>query len=435
MARILIDGRFVGVGESISRYTLEVLSHILKIDKENEYTLLIRPCGADVFADFFKIPDYDPEIMDFKAQKNQEKLKLENLIKKTKSIYKNLELDLINIKHYSLKEQTRLHKYLKEKKYDLVHFTQFNHPVFYKGRFVVTVHDLTMLGHLHRQNPIKRIAFNKVMEAAAKKSVKILTVSETSKKEIIEYYGTKEDKIVVTYLGTDDKYNLQVKNKNSKIEKFRKKYDIPGEYILYTGMWKRHKNLLRMLEAFEKAAKKGEIADRKIQLVMAGKIDKREPEVIELIKKINSKFEEGSKEKGEGALHPTPSTPRIITTGFITEEELPIAYAGASAYIIPSLSEGFGLPPLEAMACGTPVISSKESCMPEILGDVPLYFDPYNVDDMAEAMEKIIVDKELRKAMIPKGLEQVQKYSWEDTAQKTFEVYREVLKTEKGAHE
>ncbi|MFA4995811.1 MAG: glycosyltransferase family 1 protein [Patescibacteria group bacterium] len=411
MAKILIDGRFVGVGESVSRYTLEILSRIIKSDQENEYTLLIRPCGADVFAEFFKIPAYEPEIMDFKAQKNQEKLKLQKLIENCKSKYKNLDLEIIDIKHYSLKEQTKLYKYLKEKKFDLIHFAQFNHPVLYKGKFIVTVHDLTLFGHLHRQNQIKVIAFNKVMAAAAKNSAKILTVSETSKKEIIEYYGTPKDKIIVTYLGTDSKYDLQVRNKNSKIESFKRKYKILDQYILYTGMWKRHKNLLRMLEAFEKAATKGEIKDRKVQLVMAGKIDKDEPEVLRRIEDLNKSLRRKA----------------VVTTGFVLEEELPLAYAGASAYIIPSLSEGFGLPPLEAMACGTPVISSKESCMPEILGDVPLYFDPYDTDDMAKAMEKIITDEGLRKEMIPAGLEQVRKYSWDDTAKKTLGVYKEVL--------
>lgn len=427
MARILIDGRFVGVGESVSRYTLEILSRIIKLDQENEYTLLICPVGADVFADFFKIPANESEIMDFKSQKNHEKLKLEKLVEKCKAKYKNLELNIINIKHYSLKEQTKLHKYLKEKKFDLVHFTQFNHPVLYKGKFVVTVHDLTMLGHLHRQNRIKRFAFNKVMKAAAKNSAKILTVSKTSKKDIIDYYGTPKDKIVVTYLGVDNKYNLLVKNENSKIEKFKKRYEIPGEYILYTGMWKRHKNLLRMLEAFEKASAKGEIKDRKIQLVMAGEIDKKEPEVIAKINEINFGISNSKFLISNENLNSKISK-KIIATGFVDEEELPIAYAGASAYIIPSLSEGFGLPPLEAMACGTPVISSKESCMPEILSDAPLYFDPYNTDEMAKAMERIIVDKELRKKMIQKGLEQVQKYSWNDTVGKTLEVYKEVLK-------
>lgn len=382
MSKILIDGRFVGVGESVSRYTLEILSHILEIDKKNQFTLLIRPVGEK------KISDYP-------------------VIKSAS----NCKIEYLDIPHYSPKEQTKLLKYLKQENFDLVHFTQFNHPIFYKGKFVVTVHDLTMLGHLHRQNPIKRIAFGKVMKAAISNSAKILTVSETSKKEIVDYYNVLKNKIIVTYLGVDDKYALQVKSQKSKVESFKGKYHINEEYILYTGMWKRHKNLLRMLEAFEKAADKGEIKERKIQLVMAGKVDEKEREVIKKIEDLN-------KSLGRKA---------VVATGFVLEEELPIAYAGASAYIIPSLNEGFGLPPLEAMASGTPVISSKESCMPEILGDAPLYFDPYDTGEIAKAMERIITDEDLRRKMISKGLEQARKYDWKETAKKTLEVYKEIL--------
>lgn len=383
MSQVLIDGRFVGVGESVSRYTLEILSRILRSDKDNEYTLLIRPVGEKKLADY-------------------------PIIKSAA----NCKIETLDIPHYSPVEQTKLLKYLNEKKFDLVHFTQFNHPIFYKGNFVVTVHDLTMLGHLHRQNPLKRMAFNKVMKAAALNSTKIITVSETSKNDILDYYDIPANKIVVTYLGVDAKYNLKVKNETEKIDAFKEKYKIEDQYILYTGMWKRHKNLLRALEAYEIAAKKGEIGNRNIQFVMAGKVDENEEEVIDKIKEINDSL-------GRKA---------VVATGFVLEEELPIAYAGASVYIIPSLSEGFGLPPLEAMACGTPVISSKESCMPEILGDAPLYFDPYNINEMAEVMEKVITDKDLRQSMIPKGLEQVRKYSWDDTAEKTLAVYKQTLK-------
>ena len=423
MKRILIDGRFVGVGESVSRYTLAIVSRIVKLDPENKYTLLVRPQGVKLAEQFLRsrgvIPDSigNPEntILDPRVKPEDDNVRGTT----------NLELEVLDIAHYSPKEQTGLLKYLNEKQFDLVHFTQFNHPIFYKGKFVVTVHDLTMLGHLHRQNPIKRIAFNKVMKAAAYNSTKILTVSETSKKDILEYYDIPKDKIVVTYLGVDDKYNISVRSQQSKIDQFSKKYGIGDQYILYTGMWKRHKNLLRALEAFEIAAKKGEIKDRKVQFVMAGKVDEKEQDVLELIKKINSGLR--TEDSGHGVCNPSPKPQAlnpVVTTGFVLEEELPIAYAGALAYIIPSLSEGFGLPPLEAMACGTPVISSKESCMPEILGDVPLYFDPYNINDMAKAMEQIVTDKTLRQKMIPKGLEQVRKYSWNDTAEKTLEVYK-----------
>ena len=117
----------------------------------------------------------------------------------------------------------------------------------------------------------------------------------------------------------------------------------------------------------------------------------------------------------------------IVTTGFIDEEELPIAYAGAVAYVIPSLSEGFGLPPLEAMACGTPVLSARTSAMPEILGNAPLYFDPYNISDIANKIEKLIDDNKLQSELSKRGLEQVKKYSWEKTAKETLEVYNSAL--------
>lgn len=116
----------------------------------------------------------------------------------------------------------------------------------------------------------------------------------------------------------------------------------------------------------------------------------------------------------------------ILPIGHIYDE-LPVAYAGAKLYVIPSLSEGFGWPPLEAMACGTPVIASKESCIPEILGDAPLYFDPYNVDDITKAITEVASDQKLRAELTKKGLEQVKKYNWNETAKKTLEVYKAVL--------
>ena len=151
-------------------------------------------------------------------------------------------------------------------------------------------------------------------------------------------------------------------------------------------MWKKHKNILRMLEAFEKLqAESYKLKANKVQLVLVGKIDRDEPEVLKKIDEINGRIAyqvSGIMESNRNTLYEIPNTKSgaIICTGFIDEAELPIAYAGATAYCIPSLSEGFGLPPLEAMACGTPVISSNISAMPEILGKAPFYFDPYDVE-------------------------------------------------------
>ncbi len=440
--RILIDGRFIGVGESMTRYCLEIVEGILGLDKESEYTLLIRPAGESVI--------------------QKSKIKDQN---------DNLKIKVLNIAHYSIGEQTELLNYLNKENFDLVHFIQFNHPIRYKGKFVVTIHDLTLFGHLHRQRLHKRIAFGMVMKSAVKNSAQIITVSETSKKDIVESYKVDPDKITVTHLAVESKYNLKLKSQKQKICEFKEKYGIAGDYILYTGMWKKHKNLVRMLKAYEKLIQKSKIKDQKDnlkltnseaschceedvdltatkqscvtipQLVLVGKIDKDEPEVVTLINDINRRISNikcqisneisnvqysNTKELSPVTYHLKP----IVCTGFVEEEELPIAYAGALFYVIPSLSEGFGLPPLEAMSCGTPVISSDISAMPEILGSAAIYFDPYNIDDIAEKMAEMASSQKLRDEYSQKGLEQVAKYNWQSTVRETFMVYKDSLSIE-----
>jgi len=429
MSRILIDGRFIGVGDSMTRYTLEILKGILMLDKQNEYTLLVRPQGVKIAERFLQ--ETRNKIQGYKQNPNSKQPN-----KLTPNSY-NLNIEVLDIPHYSFAEQTKLLSWLNEKKFDLVHFTQFNHPIRYRGKFVVTIHDLTLIGHLHRMNFGKKLGFRIAMRSAIKKSAKILTVSQTSKDDIVDYYKINPNKVEVIYLAVDPKYSNRIMNDKLRIKAFKKKYGISGDYILYTGMWKRHKNLLRMLKAFEQVqCQMSNVppASRlrragKCQVVLVGKIDKDEPEVLSEINRINSaisNFQFPISNEMSNKLTPNSYLP-IVATGFIDEEVLPLAYAGALVYCIPSLSEGFGLPPLEAMACGTPVISSNISAMPEILGDAPLYFDPYNVDDIAKAMKRIIEDKNLRDQLVNKGLEQVKKYSWKDTARKTLEVYKNTL--------
>ncbi|OQA04834.1 MAG: Mannosylfructose-phosphate synthase [bacterium ADurb.Bin400] len=386
MARVLIDGRFVGVGESISRYTLELLKHILKIDRKNEYTLLVRPLGEEVllanYPDLIEVP--------------------------------NLQLSVLDVKHYSLDEQTKLLAYLNEEKFDLVHFTQFNHPIRYKRPFVITIHDLTIFHHNMDQGWIKRMAFSRVMKSAVGRSSKIITVSDTTKRELVERYGISGSKVAVIYNGIDhSRYNKEVKSEKKRIDDFRTKYQIAEPYILYTGMWKQHKNLVRLLRAFENTYETEEMKG-KVQLVLVGKVDDNEREVLAEIERINKKY---------GSL----GFEAVRVTGYVDEWELPLAYAEALAYVIPSLSEGFGMPPLEAMACGTPVIASNASCIPEVLGDAPLYFNPKSEKEMSEAMAKMVKDGKLRDKLREQGLKQAQKYRWDEAAKEIHKIYRAVL--------
>ncbi|MEI7792738.1 MAG: glycosyltransferase family 1 protein, partial [Candidatus Berkelbacteria bacterium] len=204
------------------------------------------------------------------------------------------------------------------------------------------------------------------------------------------------------------RFNNKIENRAERVEKFKKDNEIAGDYVLYTGMWKKHKNLKRLFEAYEQYLLK---SGSKLQLVMVGAIDEKEPEILAQIEQINAKFDKKV----------------ILTVGPRYGDELVTAYAGALFYVIPSLSEGFGWPPLEAMACGVPVIASKESCIPEILGDAPIYFNPYEVKEIREAIQKVAGDASLRAELVKKGLEQVKKYDWEKTAKQTLEVYEEAL--------
>lgn len=434
MKRILIDGRFIGVGDSISRYTLELTKGILDLDHNNSYTLLVRPEGEKIAQNFVKETR--------NKKQNTKKLQISNhpcLPAGRKSHnYGNLKIKTLDIPHYSITEQTKLLRYINKEKFDLVHFTQFNHPILYRGKFVITIHDLTLIGHLHRQSKIKSLAFGKVMKSAVKNSTMIIASSKTTEKDLFEYYRFDHNKIQVVYLGIDhDRFKAETRNSKPEIRKFKAKYQIQKDYFLYTGMWKKHKNLIRLLKAYE--IFRIQNTDYRIQLVLVGKIDREEKEVTDEINRINFKIaklpncsiakeQKNNKRQSNNSTIEQSNNSAIITTGFVEEEELPTAYAGALAYVMPSLSEGFGWPPLEAMACGTPVISSNVSCMPEILGDAPLYFDPYETNDIARKMKKIAsLDTEQREKIIKEGLRQVKKYNWPSCVKKTLAVYRQVL--------
>lgn len=384
----------------MGRYTLGNLVHLLEIDKENRYSLLVRPAGI----------------------KQLRELGLWGR--------EDVKIEVLDIPHYSLAEQTRLFIWLNKKPYDLVFFTQFNHPVHYRRPYIITIHDLTTFGYFSYQNPLKVMMFKKVMKSATFDSKKIISISKTTKDEILDYYKIDSKKIEVIYPGIDANYlriaRMDTADRRKLGNKFKSNYNIEGEYLLYTGMWKKHKNLKRLLKAFEQICHQSSVVGHpetdngkrrtEIQLVLAGKIDLREPEIIKEIERIN----------GHSIDHAV-SNDSIFVAGFVPEELLPSAYAGAIAYVQPSLNEGFGLPPLEAMACGTPAIAAKISATPEVLGDAALYFDPENTSDMAEKIGEIISNQSQRLDLRDRGLERIKLYSWADTAKKTLKVINEVL--------
>ena len=294
----------------------------------------------------------------------------------------------------------------KERKPDLVHFTNFNFPVAYGGKFVITIHDLTLLHFRNLRNSIARKAYymlkeqvmrNVVLKQGMKKADVVIVPSEYVKEDVANTFKVRRNKIAVTYEAADTEFSRGRINLEKK--------GINKPYILYVGNAYPHKNLERMIIAFGKLITEY-LLD--YQLVIAGKKDS-----------FHKNLEEAVTEAG--------LQDRVIFTGFVTDQELAGLYKSAKLYVFPSLSEGFGLPPLEAMAHDLPVASSNATCMPEILGDAAVYFDPKRVDDMAKAMLMILTDQKLSEALIKKGRAQVKKYSWKKTALATLDIYNNVL--------
>ena len=190
-----------------------------------------------------------------------------------------------------------------------------------------------------------------------------------------------------------------------RIEGIKAKFGITKPYMLYVGQWRAHKNIVKLIRAFHLAKRRYQLD---AQLVLVGKIDKKSPEVLETIQKLNLRSD-------------------VILTGYVPDDELPYMYQGSELFVFPSLYEGFGLPPLEAMASGIPVIASNSSAIPEILGDAAKYFDPFSIEDIAKTIVEVMTNFSLRKRLRNAGLKQANKYSFDKMARETLKVYKEIL--------
>lgn len=364
--RIGIDARiyspsFTGIG----RYVAELINRLAKIDKENEYFIFLN----------------DPQFSEFEVP--------------GKNFYKVL----CNIKHYSLKEQVLLPSILKKHDLDLMHFTHFNAPIFYNEPFIVTIHDLTLTFYPGKKmnNLIKKTAYNMTIQHAILDAEKIIAVSNNTASDIYKMFNVNE-KTTVIYEGVPESFS---ESKEECIQNTCEEFNINSEYIMYSGVWRGHKNLLRLFDAF-KIVKKN---NPNIKLVMTGKIDPFYSEITEKIKEL--KLEKD-----------------IICTDFVSDKQLIDLISGATAYIFPSLYEGFGLPILEAFACKTPVVCSNTSSLPEIAGPGnALFFDPQNIEEMANKINEIINNHELQTALKMAGAKRVEDFSWDNMAIETLNIY------------
>lgn len=301
-------------------------------------------------------------------------------------------------KEYTFSEQIGLLRHLNNIEADLVHFAMVQQPIIYQGKTVTTMHDLTTTRFRNPvKNPIvytiKQQVYKLVNWLVPHTSKKIFVPSNYVKEDVAKFARVNPDKIVVTHESAD-----AIKDPAEPVKGLENE-----EFIMYIGRPMPHKNLWRLIEAFQDL----KATHPKLKLVLAGKKDV-------LYRQIEARVQQ------EGVKG-------IVFTDFVSEGELRWLYEHCAAYVFPSLSEGFGLPGLEAMQHGAPVVSSNATCLPEIYGDAAHYFDPLDVQSMADAINEVLTDKDLRKSLVEKGKHQAAKYSWQRMAEQTLEVYREVL--------
>lgn len=271
-------------------------------------------------------------------------------------------------------------------------------PIFAPQKSVISILDISYIRfpELFQKSDLNQLT--KWTRYSVGKAKGVFTISQTSKDDIIKEYGIPGYKIAVTYPGI--RQGLMIKDEGLSMEELKKKYGIKGEYILFVGTLQPRKNIVRLIEAFSRVSRSSLIPNT-LSLIIIGKKGWLYEEILYAPKKFNVEN-------------------RVKFLDFVPDEDLPSFYKNAVCFVLPSLYEGFGLPILEAMKYGCPVVTSNISSLPEAGGDAALYIDPLSVEDIKKNLESIIQNSELRQKLIKKGYEQVKKFSWEKTAKETL---------------
>ena len=366
-----IDARFYGsVGKGLGRYAQEVIDHLLTLDRDNHYVIFLTKDNIDLF-----ITD-NPRV------------------KKV----------LADVPWYGWAEQLKMPGIIAREKLDLVHYLHFNVPYFARTPFVVTVHDLILYRYptvrASTLSPlyywIKNLAYRLIISSAVRRALQIIAVSEFTKQDIIKQFKIAPEKVTVTYEGVSTFAKGQEASGGHTAQT-----GITGPYLLYVGNAYPHKNLDWLIDSLAEFKLAG------LKLVLVG----REDFFYKRLKELAA-----SKEHSEN----------VVFLGFVPDGQLKQLYHEALAYVFPSLYEGFGLPPLEAMALSCPVLSANTSCLPEVLGDAAIYFDPHDKQSLLSAILRVKEDEALRRQLIARGLAHSAKFKWQDCAEQTLAIYHKL---------
>jgi glycosyltransferase involved in cell wall biosynthesis len=285
---------------------------------------------------------------------------------------------------------------------DLLHSLAFVLPIVLPCPGVVTVYDLSFMVLPERLHPLRRLYLRWGTRYSAQRARGVIAISESTKRDLIRLLGIAESKVHVVPCGVDE--DFQPLKDQRALDAFRSKAQLPEQMILFVGTIDPRKNLTLLLRGFALLRKKS----ARPRLVIGGARGWHWHEVFSVVDELGLAEE-------------------VIFPGYIPREELPLWYNAADLLVYPSLYEGFGLPPLEAMACGTPVITSNTSSLPEVVGDAGILVDPHSAEELAEAMHRVLIDGELREEMAKKGLDRARSFSWRSVAQQTTEFYERAV--------
>lgn len=301
-------------------------------------------------------------------------------------------------------EQTLFPQLIKKSGVDLLHSMHYTRPVKLPCASVVTFHDMTFFLYPELHTRAKRLFFPLAIRASARQADALTAVSENTRQDAIRILGISPEKITATQLGVDPAFR-PINDAGFK-RVIAEKYDLPERFILYVGLLEPRKNLPMLIRAYKRLIDGGE----NFKLVLVGRYGWRYGELLRQINNLDL----------EGMVH---------FTGYVSQEDLPLVYNLSSLFVYPTLYEGFGLPALEAMASGVPVITTDVSSLPEIVGEAGILVPANNVEALYGAMIAVLGDEDLRRKMINKGIQRAAKFTWEQTAKLTFQVYQQVMRT------
>jgi glycosyltransferase involved in cell wall biosynthesis len=368
--RIAIDARKLrdfGIGT----YIRNILIELSRLDRSTEYVVLCRPddfSTGDVLGQNFRmVPETAPP--------------------------------------YSIAEQFRIPLSLAREGVKLVHEPHYVLPPAIQCRSVVTIHDcIHLMFPQYLPSKLAYVYAKGSMWSASRKADRILTVSEASKRDILRFFDVPADKVSVIYNAIDERFLAAADAE--RMDLVRQRYQLDHPFVLYVGNIKPHKNIERLIDAFGRA--RGQCPDN-LKLIIIG--------------------DEISKYPGlRQSVHKHKLDKHVRFLGFQPMETLAAFYRLARAFVFPSLYEGFGLPPLEAMACGTPVVTSNVSSLPEIAGGAALLVDPYDEDAIAAGIVRAVTDETLRNDLITRGRDRARSFSWPQSVKKIHDIYMQVAK-------